>query len=76
MEGVTLSEVVLDVEKSAVIIKDLRIEDPTVYNYLVELDHPNCYSAFRLFVHILYGPCQTQERDSELQGIPHVIIRK
>ena len=38
MEGVTLSEVVLDVEKSAVIIKDLRIEDPTVYNYLVELD--------------------------------------
>lgn len=38
MEGVTLTEVTLDVERSAVVIKDLRIEDYTFYNYLVALD--------------------------------------
>ena len=38
MESVTISEVILDVERSAVIIKDLRIEDPEFYNYLVGLD--------------------------------------
>ena len=38
MEGVAISEVILDVEKSTVIIKDLQIEDPEFYNYLIELD--------------------------------------
>lgn len=38
MEGLTISEIVLDVEKSVVIIKDLRIEDLSVYNYLIDLD--------------------------------------
>jgi len=37
VEGVTL-EVTLDIETSAVIIKDLRIEDPGFYNHLVQLD--------------------------------------
>lgn len=38
LESVTLSEVFIDTEKNVVIIKDLRIDDPTVYNYLVDLD--------------------------------------
>lgn len=38
MESITISEVVLDFERSVVIIKDLRIDDPEFYNYLVGLD--------------------------------------
>jgi hypothetical protein len=38
MEGVTLTEVTLDVESLAVDIKDLRIDDPEFYNILAALD--------------------------------------
>jgi len=38
MEGVAISEVILDVEKSTVIIKDLQIEDSEFYNHLIGLD--------------------------------------
>ena len=38
MEGVTLTEVTLDVESLAVDIKGLRIDDPELYNILAALD--------------------------------------
>lgn len=38
MESVAISEVILDVDRPAVIIKDLKMEDTTFYNYLVGLD--------------------------------------
>ena len=38
MEGVTISEVTLDTETSAVHIKDLLIENPELFNILQDLD--------------------------------------
>lgn len=38
MESVTLTDVVLDEKKTEVIIKELRIQDPQLYNYLITLD--------------------------------------
>ena len=52
MEGVTISEVVLDVERSEVIIKDLRIEDPEFYNYLVGLDEEARKSFVKRALHV------------------------
>ena len=52
MESVTVSEIILDVERSAVIIKDLRIEDPEFYNFLVGLDEEARISFLKRALHV------------------------
>ena len=69
MEGITVSEVILDVDKSAVTINGLRIEDPRFYNYLVELDEEARINFVERALHVGYVVLQVMETETRVDYV-------
>jgi len=68
VEGVTL-EVTLDIETSAVIIKDLRIEDPGFYNHLVQLDQEKRVDFVKHALQVGYDVLQAMDTTSRVDYV-------
>lgn len=69
MEGVTVSEVILDIEKSAVTIKGLRIEDPKFYNRLIELDEEARKNFIERALHVGTVVLQVMETETRVDYV-------
>jgi len=69
MEGITVSEVILDVDKSAVTINGLRIEDPKFYNCLVELDEEARINFVERALHVGYVVLQVMETETRVDYV-------
>jgi len=69
MEGVTISEVVLDVERSAVTIKGLRIEDPKFYSRLIELDEEARKNFIERALHVGAVVLQVMETETRVDYV-------
>jgi len=69
MEGITVSEVILDVDRSAVTINGLRIEEPNFYNYLVELDEEARTDFVERALHVGYVVLQAMETETRVDYV-------
>ena len=69
MEGVTVSEVILDIERSAVTIKGLRIEDPKFYNRLIELDEEARKNFIERALHVGTVVLQVMETETRVDYV-------
>ncbi|MCW4036911.1 MAG: hypothetical protein NWE75_06930 [Candidatus Bathyarchaeota archaeon] len=69
MEGITVSEVILDVDRSAVTINGLRIEDPKFYNCLVELDEEARINFVERALQVGYVVLQVMETETRVDYV-------
>lgn len=69
MEGITVSEVILDAARSAVTINGLRIEEPKFYNYLVELDEEARINFVERALHVGYVVLQVMETETRVDYV-------
>uniref|UniRef100_A0A6M3M429 Uncharacterized protein n=1 Tax=viral metagenome TaxID=1070528 RepID=A0A6M3M429_9ZZZZ len=69
MEGITVSEVILDVDRSAVTINGLRIEDPKFYNCLVELGEEARINFVERALHVGYVVLQVMETETRVDYV-------
>jgi len=69
MEGITVSEVILDVDRSAVTINGLRIEAPRFYNCLVELDEEARINFVERALHVGYVVLQVMETETRVDYV-------
>jgi len=69
MEGITVSEVVLDVDGSTVTINGLRIEDPRFCNYLIELDEEARINFVERALHVGYVVLQVMETETRVDYV-------
>lgn len=69
MEEITVSEIILDVDRSAVTINGLRIEDPRFYNYLIELDEEARINFVERALHVGYVVLQVMETETRVDYV-------
>jgi hypothetical protein len=69
MEGITVSEVILDVDGSTVTINGLRIEDPKFCNYLIELDEEARINFVERALHVGYVVLQVMETETRVDYV-------
>jgi len=69
MEGITVSEVILDVDMSTVTINGLRIEDPKIYNYLVKLDEEARINFLERALQVGYVVLQVMETETRVDYV-------
>jgi len=69
MEGITVSEAILDADRLAVTINGLRIEEPKFYNHLAELDEEARTDFVERALHVGYVVLQVMETETRVDYV-------